>query len=153
GDRAHALPRVARAGTRRPRALPRHAGPAHVRRHRHRRLVDLLLQPRVIEAAERFLLAHQRPDGSWWEWDLPPGSSGPWTTAYSAARIHDEDARERAKAWLPPHQHPGGGWGYNASVPADADSTAHAILLLGDRAPAEAVDRLKTFRREDGGFS
>jgi hypothetical protein len=57
-------------------------------------------------------------------------------------------------------QRPGGGWGYNAAVPPDSDSTAWCLLAaaLGPSSRPSAIDQacgyLRTHHRlEDGGFS
>lgn len=118
----------------------------------------------IQRAADR-LLALQDAAGSWTDWNLPPGPSHEWTTAFvgwrlSGAAVPDrprlDAALARACRWLHEHRHPDGGWGYNAVVPSDADSTALAILFLsaaGQPAPADALACLRKFQREDGGFS
>lgn len=65
-------------------------------------------------------------------------------------------ARRAAAAWLLERQFDGGGWGYNDSVGADADSTAHALLFLSGQPmalPRPGVARLLSFQQADGGFS
>src|SRR3954447_13519590 len=134
---------MAARGRRRPGALPRRRRGSRRRREdrapcvRGRRrcgaAVHLLLQsgrrrggmtgvqPVVadaVSAATAHLIECQRPDGSWWEWDLPPGPSGAWVTAYVASRLPRDApgaaaARARAARWLREHEEPGGGWGYN----------------------------------------
>lgn len=113
----------------------------------------------------RFLLSQQRPDGHWSDWQLPPGPSDQWTTAYIGARLAatpepflsaSAKARRAAAAWLIEHRLPGGGWGYCDSVGADADSTAWSLLFLS--AELAQVDRssfdfLAGFQRPNGGFS
>ena len=119
----------------------------------------------AIDRAIRFLLNAQSADGSFVDWALPPGPSTGWTTAYIGAALaavpRDERARTvaatRAAAdWLLAHEAAGGGWSYNGEVGPDADSTAHAILLLaavGVPIPARSRERLLSFQRRDGGFS
>jgi hypothetical protein len=117
--------------------------------------------PDAVRAAAAHLIERQRPDGSWWEWDLPPGPSGPWVTAYVASRLPPDAegadaARARAARWLLEHQAKGGGWGYNDYTGADADSTAHTILFLAAadaEVPESAHLRLSAFQRPDGAFA
>jgi Prenyltransferase and squalene oxidase repeat len=116
-------------------------------------------------ASTRFLLSRQSGDGSWSDWDLPPGPSDQWTTAYIAGRLAaapgtlaslSTTARSRAAAWLIEREFAGGGWGYRASVGPDADSTAWALLFLaGEGAPVSSTsyEFLVSFQRPDGGFS
>jgi squalene cyclase len=50
----------------------------------------------------------------------------------------------------------GGGWGYNETVGADADSTAYSMLFLSSMKfsiPESAYELLCRFRQPDGGFS
>jgi Prenyltransferase and squalene oxidase repeat len=104
-------------------------------------------------------------DGCWTDWDLPPGPSDQWTTAYIAGRLaavpgplasSSVTARARAAAWLIEQEFVDGGWGYRASVGPDADSTAWALLFLaGEGAPVSrsSCEFLMGFQRPDGGFS
>jgi hypothetical protein len=122
--------------------------------------------PAQIEAAIRrgtaFLQARQAPDGSWTDWELPPGPSTAWTTAYVGLRLTTLRAPAlgpplaRAGRWLLAHRFPDGGWGYSPAVESDADTTSLALLLLaalGTPAPPQAHAFLRGFQREDGGFS
>jgi hypothetical protein len=118
-----------------------------------------------LDACLGFLLRHQSPDGSWSDWDLPPGPSDCWTTAYIGRRLAaatepllstSTAARRAAAAWLVERQLAGGGWGYNDSVGPDADSTAYALLFLSSEPvaiPSAGYERLLEFQRPDGGFS
>lgn len=118
-----------------------------------------------------YLLAMQEPDGSWWDFWLPVGASDAWVTAYIAlalleattspllpkpVRIRARQAAERAAAWLARQCTPARpGWGYNASAPLDADSTAHVISLLarlGLQVPAAALHTLHSHIGVDGGY-
>lgn len=98
-------------------------------------------------------------DDRWEDFALPVGRSDTWVTAYVLAMLADLGESDRGALrprlaaplrWLAGGQLPGGGWGYNRQVPADADSTAWAILALrGWNAPVppEAVEFLETCRR------
>jgi hypothetical protein len=113
----------------------------------------------------RFMLANQTVDGYWTDWQLPPGTSRMWTTAYAGYRLStvSEPLRNisqcrlsQAAAWLASAELSGGGWGYNEEVGPDADSTALAILFLkfhGMSVAGRSYDRLRGFQRGDGGFS
>lgn len=100
------------------------------------------------DRARDFLLAAQREDGTWHDFFLPAGESHDWVTAYVAGCLATTGDAEVAAAarrgWdhLRTAQKPGGGWGYNASTPADADSTIWTLRLaeaLGEGASPEAV--------------
>jgi squalene cyclase len=120
----------------------------------------------AIAAARDYVLALQAPDGSWTDWELPPGSSSIWTTAYVGWQLHElrdppsagtAQAASRAARWLLERRFHDGGWGYSETVGSDADSTSFCILLLdavhGGGAPAAAVDHLLGYQRPDGGFA
>ncbi|MDQ1733894.1 MAG: hypothetical protein QOH56_145 [Pseudonocardiales bacterium] len=121
--------------------------------------------PRAIESCIGFLRHHQSADGSWSDWDLSPGASDSWTTAYLGCQLVAVTApwRERtvpctrsAAGWLKSHELETGGWGYNPRVGADADSTALAIRLQSlEGAPIRAASwrRLREFQQPDGGFA
>jgi Squalene-hopene cyclase C-terminal domain/Prenyltransferase and squalene oxidase repeat len=113
----------------------------------------------------QFLLSQQAPDGHWSDWQLPPGPSDQWTTAYVGNRLAgapeplasaSTEARLAAATWLIEHELPGGGWGYRDLVGADADSTAWSLLFLSPqpvRVDRSSCDFLASFQRPDGGFS
>lgn len=79
-----------------------------------------------------------------------------WTTAYVGCQLADFAPQSRAADWLAEHELSGGGWGYDASVGCDADSSAHAVILLR-RSGVAVHDRsrrcLESFQLSDGGFS
>lgn len=115
----------------------------------------------AIGAGLEFLLSRQASEGCWTDWDLPPGRSSYWTTAYVGRRLGvlpgDHRASRRAAAhWLAQREFEGGGWGYNDAVSVDADTTANAILFLAqERVPVAArnYERLLELQQTDGGFS
>jgi hypothetical protein len=110
----------------------------------------------AILAGVGFLRARQSAEGCWTDWDLPPGRSSMWTTAYVGCQLADLAPQSRAAAWLAEHELSGGGWGYDESVGCDADSSAHAVILLrrsGVAVHDRSRRRLESFQRSDGGFS
>jgi hypothetical protein len=63
---------------------------------------------------------------------------------------------ERALAYLLAAHAAGGGWGYNATVPSDADSTSWAIVALrqfGLPVPDAAYELLRRAQQPDGGIA
>jgi Prenyltransferase and squalene oxidase repeat len=121
--------------------------------------------PESLYAGLEFLLRRQSRAGCWSDWDLPPGPSDSWTTAYIGCqltelprpfRARSLPARRAAAQWLVQHRSEGGGWGYNANVGADADSTAHALQFLSSDpviGPGASCDCLIAYQQLDGGFS
>jgi len=119
----------------------------------------------AISKGLKFLLARQSAQGFWADWQLPPGESLIWTTAYVGYRLSSlcethrnsaEAAMQKAARWLLIRELPGSGWGYTEEVPCDADSTALAILFLtsqGFSIPERTWERLRKFQRPDGGFA
>jgi hypothetical protein len=106
-----------------------------------------------------FLRHQQTADGYWADWQLPPGESTTWTTAYVGARVStlapalrtSIDANlSRAQHWLRMAEFAAGGWGYAPNTEPDADSTALATLFLGE---AAGEQRLLKYQRPDGGFA
>jgi hypothetical protein len=115
-----------------------------------------------VHRAVAAIVAAQDTDGSWSDFEVAGmGASGPWVTAAIGLRLvelpaafrTDASARavERAIAWLAAEPT----WSYNSKTPADADSIAHALLLLATagRSREAAVDQLLGFQTVDGGFS
>ena len=111
-----------------------------------------------------FLLNGQDADGGWRDFNLRPGVSTSWTTAYVAARVETltdlvpaaAAAADAAARFLRDSRVAGGGWAYNARCPPDADSTALALLFLGRREPRPSlkdVAVLAAFQHPDGGFA
>lgn len=98
---------------------------------------------RCAEAMARAAAAlrdRQHGDGHWEDFALPVGRSDAWLTAYVGLALADhaelaEDAEARgaaarAASWLGTARGREPGWGYNGRTGTDADSTAHALLLL-----------------------
>lgn len=120
---------------------------------------------RVLGLSLEYILSQQRHDGSWVDWDLPPGESSIWTTAFVGCRLRSLPAgfRERASVstglaseWLYGRMFPDSGWGYNEEVGSDADSTALAILFLaseGKNVREACYACLQSFQGSDGGFA
>ena len=112
-----------------------------------------------------YILSQQHDDGSWVDWELPPGQSSTWTTAYVGGKLTSLDSHHRdrtsnatahASQWLMGKMFPDCGWGYNELVDSDADSTALAILFLasaGRTVPDSSYSCLEQFQCEDGGFA
>lgn len=108
-----------------------------------------------------FLAARQDRDGAWRDFDLPRvGVADSWTTAYVARCVRKAAdaithrgglAVEAAAGFLHRNRCRHGGWSYNATCPPDADSTAQALLLLGQTHPRDA-SALARFQAPDGGF-
>jgi squalene cyclase len=117
----------------------------------------------ALERGVRFLLATQGGDGLWRDFLTPAGEASEWPTGFIATALHlagaKPDALDRAADALVANQKIDGGWGYNGTVPSDADSTAYVLLflaLMGRRGNAyrRAVSCLIGHqRREDGGIS
>ncbi|MVN86451.1 hypothetical protein GO986_06700 [Deinococcus sp. HMF7620] len=128
------------------------------------------LRVQALERGLTSLLRAQHPAGSWTDFWLPVGTSDAWVTAYVGLALHavsvcpwlPKEPRYRARTaaqhaaqWLLTHEHPRGGWGYNAAVSADADSTAHALSLLarlGQPIPAGALAILRAHEVDGEGF-
>ncbi len=119
-----------------------------------------------ISAGIKYIFDLQNEDGHWEDFLLPPGRSDMWVTAYIGLQMKNATQRmkafcylpqlERAAKWLEKTRSAGGGWGYNLSCPADADSTSFAILFLRAmkrNIPGECSARLRRFIGQDGGVS
>jgi squalene-hopene/tetraprenyl-beta-curcumene cyclase len=110
----------------------------------------------------RFLLAAQTA-GAWRDFKTLAGTSDEWVTAYVATQLaHVERAETRAAAdqalrWLLRRRFFSRGWGYNALVPADSDSTAWVLRLAAQLGSTRTRLRrarqfLETSAFEDGGM-
>jgi squalene cyclase len=126
---------------------------------------DQQLLRHTLIAGVAYILSRQDDDGSWVDWQLPPGESRLWTTAFVGCKLRAlpeylnpniTPSIRTAARWLLHNRFDDGGWGYNPLVGSDADSTAYAILLLSQSAepiPEASYTRLREFQRADGGFS
>ncbi|MCC6588933.1 MAG: hypothetical protein IT168_19710 [Bryobacterales bacterium] len=112
----------------------------------------------ALEKGLEYLCAAQDESGCWTDFCLPVGASDAWVTAFAGLALverYPENAH-RAAAWLTANVQPSGGWGYNGSVAADADSTAFAMLFLsgaGRPIPPAAVRLLWSHYRPSQGFA
>jgi len=89
----------------------------------------------ALERGTRFVLGKQGRDGLWRDFLTPAGEASEWPTGFIATALHlagaEASALERAAGALVANQDVvDGGWGYNESVPSDADSTACVLLFL-----------------------
>lgn len=101
------------------------------------------IQLSEVRAGIQYLAHTQDQKGYWTDFWLKKGTSDAWVTAYtgrllweSAEYLDDLSANiarkcvERAVDWLLKQARLSGGWGYNGTVAADADSTAWVVMLL-----------------------
>lgn len=119
----------------------------------------------AIALSLEYMQSRQRDDGSWIDWDLPPGPSSIWTTAFVGCKLAGlpSSLKKRASVstglaakWLRGKMFSDGGWGYNEEVGSDADSTALAILFLASQQKnigEASYACLRGFQCADGGFA
>ncbi len=115
-----------------------------------------------IRTAIAAVVAAQGDDGAWTDFEIAGmGASGPWVTAAVGLRLAElpaafrEDAVGRAVDRAVSYLDVAPVWSYNDKAPADADTIAHALLLLDahGRTRDGAVQQLLAFQTLDGGFS
>lgn len=115
-----------------------------------------------VRTAIAAVVAAQGDDGAWTDFEIAGmGASGPWVTAAVGLRLAElppafrDDAVRRAVDRAVGYLDAEPTWSYNHKAPADADTIAHALLLLGahGRTRDGAVDQLLAFQTLDGGFS
>jgi squalene-hopene/tetraprenyl-beta-curcumene cyclase len=117
-----------------------------------------------VSRAVEFLLRSQDDDGWWHDFDIARDSDA-WVTGYVASALASTNRTAatraaidgwcalRRRTWL------GGGWGYNAGVPLDADSTTWALraaqeLKIRCSVRVRRARRfLETHRKGDGGIA
>lgn len=122
-------------------------------------------------ATARRLMGMQGRDGLWGGFRLRPGESREWVGALAGFALAEAagtghlppamaaTARlraERAAMALRACERPGGGWGYNATVPPDSDSTAAALRLfaaLGQDAPPASIAFLAALGNPTDGWA
>jgi squalene cyclase len=110
-----------------------------------------------------FLLSAQRKSGAWKDFSTSAGDSVDWTTAWVARALTGvpgaEAAVGRALRRIIARQRDDGGWGYNGTVPTDADSTAWSVLALQGQPGVRpsvfcrATGLLARHQQADGGFA
>ena len=118
----------------------------------------------ALDRAIAYLLDLQGADGSWTDLWLTVGASDAWVTGFVGTALAEArrdgfvpgeqggavaEAVERACSWLQSAIGRRGGWGYNATVPPDADSTAWGVTLLavaGHVVPPAALQLLERHR-------
>ncbi len=119
-----------------------------------------------VENAASFVVAAQDADGAWRDFQLKPGRSEAWVTAYVGASllrvagalrcVDAAPALAGARSFINAARDPRGGWGYNTRCAPDADSTARAILFLraiGDEVPLRDYAALAKFQLDSGDFA
>lgn len=135
-----------------------------VRNPRRRPLRSARLSAQLVdEAVARalsFLEGHQEPNGRLRGFLLHPGASTHWITAHVAWVLEEVPEAEplcrRAGEYLEDRGRERAGWGYNARVAVDNDSSAQAAMVLhrfGVRVTEEWLSELCDSRCEGGGFS
>jgi hypothetical protein len=125
---------------------------------------------RALSHAIAYLLDLQGADGSWTDLWLTVGASDAWVTGFVGTALAEArrdgfvpgdlggavaEAIEHACSWLNSTIARRGGWGYNATVPPDADSTAWGVTLLaiaGHVVPPTALRLLERHRVAGAGF-
>ncbi len=121
-----------------------------------------------IRAGIQYLAQTQDQEGYWTDFWLTQGTSDAWVTAYTgrlmweSAEYLDElsaniarNCAGRAVDWLLKQDRLSGGWGYNGTVAADADSTAWVVMLLAalDRdIPSDSLEFLEQHQVGQGLF-
>ncbi len=117
-----------------------------------------------ITTGLRYIIEHQHDDGHWEDFQLPPGRSDMWVTAYIGLKLKEISERlnltgfklqlDKAAVWLEQKRCGGVGWGYNESCAPDADSTSFVLLFLSAMKrdiPDKDIHSLVNFVADDGG--
>lgn len=116
----------------------------------------------ALEGARGFLQS-MRVNALWHDFRLAPGWSDEWVTGYVGTCLHEAfgSSPELTASWIVLLDRSlvrSAGWGYNAVVPQDADSTAWVLNLgtrvgRGDEEVAlRAKDSLAAFQHSSGMF-
>jgi hypothetical protein len=121
--------------------------------------------PSPVAHAIEAVLSFQRPSGAWKDFDIQNArASDAWVTAHIGLKLASlpekwtseaiDQALDKTTTFLVNQwRH---GWGYNANIPVDADSTAHVLLFyeaIGIKPPPSTVPLLLTYQQVDGGFA
>lgn len=125
--------------------------------------MDLDPVAQACDRAAAFLLESCR-QSTWSDFLTPVGQSDQWVGAYVAnvlsANKRAADVLPVAAAKLLGKQRFNGGWSYNNRAPADSDSTASALIFLGNKKFGIAISAIRRgirfllrHRRADGGFA
>jgi len=114
----------------------------------------------AVVSACRFLVGRQEPDGFWRDYELPPGPSSEWVTAFVVYALlgarfacTQHGSLSRALSALRSSCRPSG-WGYNAAVATDADTTSWVVrsfVRAGAALPVEPVSCLAAYVSPEGG--
>jgi squalene cyclase len=99
-----------------------------------------------LDRGRSFLLERRGDDGLWRDFRTLAGQSADWVTGYVGYNLlraaGPTVALEHTALTLVERQQHDGGWGYNETVPSDADSTAYVLLFLsGMGATADCIHR------------
>jgi hypothetical protein len=108
----------------------------------------------------RFLVAGQQRDGFWRDYSLPPGPSSEWVTAFvgyallgsRSAGAQPEALSDALSALRLSHRSTG--WGYNAAVATDADTTSWVVRSFTrakQELPLEPISCLEGYVGPEGG--
>jgi squalene cyclase len=102
----------------------------------------MIMNRRAPRLAAEYLFCHAAND-MWTDFLTRAGESDAWATAFVSLYLlrggtRPEALRDAAHQ-LVARQGPCGGWGYNARVPADADSTACCVRAIHAILPAETA--------------
>jgi hypothetical protein len=106
-------------------------------RLRRRRVSLTQLISSARSRAANFLLGACHQNGLWSDFQSANGPSDEWVSAFVGCALAKQRGRNALAAMrgtltaLLIRQRPGGGFGYNGSSPADADSTAWALKFFG----------------------
>ncbi len=114
-----------------------------------------------VECGMEFMQKHCHEGVYSEDFGLRHGDSTGWATAYIARLMYqiDSEKSDSNPEVLFELQNSDGGWGYNNSVPSDADSTANALIFLkqngldGEERYSKAISYLKKYQHENGGIS
>ena len=123
------------------------------------------LRDRLGRAIDR-LISLRNPDGVWQDYELPVSTATFWVTACLAVALSEsaevaerpdaKDHAHHAAAWLDRHRARAAGWGYNATIGFDADTTGLVLRLhwsLSLEPAAEDIACLLSHWRPEGAFA